>query len=327
MATPRGTVLIGGSTASGKSALALALAERTGGVILNADSVQLYRDLPILTARPGPTDLARAEHRLYGILEAHEESSVAAWLRRMAGELHELERAGRLAIVTGGTGLYFKALLEGLPRLPDIPATLRTELRRSTAPTAVLHQELQRLDPELARRLAEGDRQRILRGLEVSRATGRPLTAWQRDPKLRIDVPGPVAGLALLPPAALVDARIEARLDAMLEAGLLAELAAFRSGPGRVPTPLAKADGVAAFSAHLGGQLDLETARRQTVLKVRRYAKRQRTFFRSQLAAAMPPMAVIAEAAGLAGLAALLLPQLAETPSTTRYVDFEAGSL
>ncbi len=327
MRDPRGTVLIGGSTASGKSALALALAERSGGVVLNADSVQLYRDLPILTARPGPADLARAEHRLYGILEADESSSAAAWLARIGPELAAVAAAGRLAIVTGGTGFYFKALIEGLPQLPDIPADLRAELRRSTEPTEALHADLARLDPELARRLAPGDRQRVLRGLEVVRATGRPLAAWQRDPKRRVALPQPVAGIALLPPAACVEPRIEARLDAMLAAGLLEELRAFRAGPGRRPTPLAKADGVAELGAWLDGRTDLQTARRRTVLKVRRYAKRQRTFFRGQLGAAMTPLAAIAEAATVTALADRLLARLAAAGTTPPDVDFTLDNL
>ncbi len=302
-----GTILIGGSTASGKSALALALAERTGGVVLNADSVQLYRDLPILTARPGPTDLARAEHRLYGILEAHETSSVAAWLARIAPELAALEAAGRIAIVTGGTGLYFKALLEGLVELPDIPAAIRAELRRSPLSSEALHGELARRDPALAARLAPADRQRILRGLEVVRATGRPLTDWQRQPARRVRLAEPVVGLALLPPAPVVDPRIARRLGAMLAAGLLAELEAFRAGPGRGPTALAKADGVAELGAHLDGRLDLETAKALTVQKVRRYAKRQRTFFAGQLARALPPVPTVAEGAATERLAAALL--------------------
>jgi tRNA dimethylallyltransferase len=309
----KGTVLLGGSTASGKSALALALAERTGGVILNADSVQLYRDLPILTARPGPADLARAEHRLYGILEAHEVSSVAAWLERIEPELQDLERAGRLAILTGGTGLYFKALVQGLPVMPEIPPAIRAELRQSPLESEVLHARLAALDPALAARLQASDRQRILRGLEVALATGRPLTGWQADPPRRVGLAAPVAGLALLPPAAVVDPRIEARLEAMLEAGLLEELRAFRAGPGRRPTPLAKADGVAELGSHLDGAIDLEAAKRATVLKVRRYAKRQRTFFKGQLAQVLQPLAMVADAEQVEPLAATLLGRLEDT--------------
>lgn len=312
---PSGTVLIGGSTASGKSALALAVAERTGGVVLNADSVQLYRDLPILTARPGAADLARAEHRLYGILEADEPASVADWLARVKTELREVAADERLAIVTGGTGLYFKALLEGLPTIPDIPTGLRAELRQSTRPTAELHAELGRLDPALARRLASGDRQRVIRGLEVALATGRPLSAWQADPQARLKLPHPVAGLALLPPASVVDARIAKRLEAMLDAGVLAELEAFLARSGRRPTRLAKADGVAEFGAFIEGEIDLDTAKRRTVLKVRRYAKRQRTFFRGQLDHALPAVAVaaVAEAGNVEPLAEDLLARLAST--------------
>ena len=320
---PTGTILIGGSTASGKSALALALAERTGGVIVNADSVQLYRDLPILTARPGLLDLARAEHRLYGILEAHEAASVALWLAEAEPLLGAIEASGRPALVTGGTGLYFKALLEGLPAIPDIPAALRAELRRNSAPAADLHAQLARFDPALAGRLEPGDRQRILRGLEVVRATGRPLSAWQTDPPQRPLVPQPVVGLALLPPAEIVDPRIAARLDAMLKAGLLAELEAFRAGPGRAgpgqaPTPLAKADGVAELGAYLDGTWDLETARAATIRKVRRYAKRQRTFFRGQLAGSLAPSTMIADAASAPELAEGLLARLEQSRGADR---------
>ncbi|MEZ5863448.1 MAG: tRNA (adenosine(37)-N6)-dimethylallyltransferase MiaA [Geminicoccaceae bacterium] len=305
-----GLVLIGGSTASGKSALALALAERTGGAIVNADSVQLYRDLPILTARPDAAELARAEHHLYGILDAHEASSVAAWLARLQPVLTGLQARGRLAILTGGTGLYFKALLEGLPAIPEIPPDLRAGLRADPAPTEALHARLVRLDPRLAARLEPGDRQRILRGLEVALATGRPLTAWQADPPVRPPLPGPRAGIALLPPADRVLPRIEQRLDAMLAAGLLAELAAFRARAGDQPTPLAHADGVAEFGAHLDGRIDLAEARRLTVVKVRRYAKRQRTFFRGQLARELGPRPVAVGPDNVETLATALLQSL-----------------
>ena len=307
-----GTVLIGGSTASGKSALALALAEITGGVILNADSVQLYRDLPILTARPGPADLARAEHRLYGILDAHETASVAAWLARLEPELEVLREAGRLAIVTGGTGLYFKALVEGLPVMPDIPTSVRSELRASPTATPALHARLAGLDPALAARLQPTDRQRILRGLEVALATGRPLTAWQADPPRRLGLAEPVIGQALLPPAEIVGPRIEARLDAMLDAGLLDELGTFMASQGRRPTPLAKADGVAELGAYLEGRIDLEAARRATVIKVRRYAKRQRTFFKGQLGPSMPPLAEVVDASNAGPQATALLARLGQ---------------
>jgi tRNA dimethylallyltransferase len=312
-ALPTGTILIGGSTASGKSTLALALAERTGGVIVNADSVQLHRDLPILTARPGPADLAAAEHRLYGILEAHEAGSVAGWLAMVEPLLQEIEASGRPALVTGGTGLYFKALLEGLPAMPDILPGLRQELRQCTAASADLHAELRRLDPDLARRLEPGDRQRILRGLEVVRATGRPLSAWQSDPRRRPILPQPVVGLALLPAAGIVDPRIARRLNVMLEAGLLAELEAFRNGVGSAPTPLGKADGVAELGAYLDGSWTLEVAKAATIRKVRRYAKRQRTFFRGQLAGTLPPLAGVADASSAGRLADQLLARLAQS--------------
>jgi tRNA dimethylallyltransferase len=277
--------------------------------------VQLYCDLPILTARPAAAELARAAHRLYGLLEARETASVAGWLARAEPLLVELATARRLAIVTGGTGLYFKALLEGLPVMPDIPAELRSELRRSGTATARLHAELAALDPLLAGRLAPGDRQRILRGLEVVRATGRPLSEWQADPRPRPQLAAPVVGVALLPPPAVVDGRIAARLDGMLAAGLLDELAAFRAGPGRGPTALAKADGVAEFGAYLDGIATLEAARQRTVLKVRRYAKRQRTFFRGQLSHRLPVVAGIADATALPSLVERVMRALDESSS------------
>ena len=305
-----GLLLIGGSTASGKSALALALAERTGGAVVNADSVQLYRDLPILTARPVAADHARAEHRLYGILEAHEKSSVAAWLARVVPVLRELESANRLAILTGGTGLYFKALLEGLPTIPEIAPDLRLTLRADPASTVALHARLARLDPPLARRLQPTDRQRVLRGLEVVLQTGRPLSAWQADLPIRPHLPRPRTGIALLPPPDLVGTRIEARLDAMLEAGLLAELEAFDARPDDATSALAKADGVTEFGAFLKGRIDLAEAKRRTIVKIRRYAKRQRTFFQGQLAHAMEPRAIAADPPGADDLASTLLRRL-----------------
>jgi len=276
-------IVIGGATASGKSALALRLAEATGGTVVNADSVQLYKDLPILTARPGAEDEARAEHRLYGVLDAEERASAARWVAMVQPILDELAAAGRPAIVTGGTGLYLAALLHGLAPVPEVPEAVRAELRASPLSAPALHEELAHRDPAMAAQLEPTDRQRILRALEVVMATGRSLADWQRLPRQRPRLPEPWAGVALLPPRPRLRERIARRLDAQLEAGLLDEIAAFIDRPEAARSPLLKADGVAEFAACLRGACDLETAKARTRLKIGRYAKRQATFFRHQL--------------------------------------------
>jgi tRNA dimethylallyltransferase len=177
------TILIAGPTASGKSALALRIAERLGGVIINADSMQVYRDLRIITARPTPADEARVPHRLYGHVDAAENYSVGRWCQDVREALAESERAGRVPILVGGTGLYFKALTQGLSAVPPTPPEIRAAVRaRCDAEGAVsLHSELSRRDPAMAAKLKPGDRMRIARALEVLEATGRSLADWHRD--------------------------------------------------------------------------------------------------------------------------------------------------
>jgi tRNA dimethylallyltransferase len=176
-------ILIAGPTASGKSALALALAERTGGTIINADSMQVYRDLRIITARPTPDEEARAPHRLYGHVDATENYSVGRWCVDVQVALAEAKRAGRVPIVVGGTGLYFKALTQGLAAVPPTPAEIRAAVRARLAANGPedLHAELQKRDPAMAARLKSGDGVRVARALEVFEATGRSLAEWQRD--------------------------------------------------------------------------------------------------------------------------------------------------
>lgn len=280
-------VVIGGTTASGKSALAMRLAERTGGVIVNADSMQLYRDLRILTARPSAEDEARVEHRLYGLLDAAETGSAGYWLSLAAPIVAEAMAANRAVIVVGGTGLYIQALLQGLAPVPDVPADVRLRLRAKAQgmPPAELHRLLAARDPEMARQLRPSDPQRILRALEVLEATGRSLASWHAEPRLTVELPPHRVCLALLPPAAIVSRRIATRLDDMAEAGALAEIERLLARSDVPPdSPLLRATGVPELRGVLEGRRSLADALAEAALRTRQYAKRQRTFFRHRLA-------------------------------------------
>jgi tRNA dimethylallyltransferase len=219
-------IVIAGPTASGKSALALRLAEAAGGVVINADSMQLYRDLRIITARPNAADQARAPHRLFGILDADEPASVGRWLQLAAAAIAEASAAQRPAIVVGGTGLYLHALLHGLAPVPEIPEPIRTaaRLRLAERGLSALRAELAELDPVMAARLRPTDRQRLLRAYEVIVATGRSLAAWQEMPPVRVELPERRGGLALMPPRAALHERIERRLRDMVAGGAVEEL-------------------------------------------------------------------------------------------------------
>lgn len=279
-------MVIGGSTASGKSALALALARATGGVVVNADSQQLFAGLPVLTAAPTPAEAALAPHRLYGALAPDGQPSVGRWLALAGAVLAECAREGRPAIVVGGSGLYLHALLRGLPEMPPIPAELRAGLRAwaAAAPPGALRARLAARDPAMAARLRPGDPQRLLRALEVVEATGRSLAEWQSRPRAAPPLPPRRVGVALVPPAAVVAPRVEARLDAQLAAGVLAEVAALLARwPDATRLPVAKVHGLRELAAVLRGDMALPAARAAIAAQVRRYAKRQRTWFRHQL--------------------------------------------
>jgi tRNA dimethylallyltransferase len=285
-----GTLVIAGPTASGKSTLALQVAVRTGGVIVNADSMQLYRELRILTARPSPADEARAPHRLYGVLAADQPGSAGQWLALAQAAIDEAARQGRPAIVVGGTGLYLSALLDGLAAVPPVPAAFRAEASTLYAQEggAGLHAALRARDPVMAARLLPQDRQRLIRAYEVVAATGRSLAAWQAEPPLRVPLPAPVTGLALMPPRAEVHARIGQRLDAMIAAGALDELRALRGRDLAPDLPLLKAVAVRELLAYLDGGQDLQDALDRARVQTRRYAKRQLTWLRHQLPQLMP---------------------------------------
>lgn len=306
-------MVIGGSTASGKSALALALARRWGATIVNADSQQLYRDLSVLSARPTPEDEAAAPHLLYGVLGPDEQASVGRWLELIAPVLEAAIASGRSLILTGGTGLYIEALLRGLPAIPPIDPEVRRRLREAagSTPAAELHVRLASIDPAAARRLAPTDSQRILRALEVMESTGRSIADWQREPRRRLPLPPQVMGVALLPPAELAAARIERRLRAMLEEGAVEEVAALlRDRPDLATLPIAKLHGCRELIAVHEGRLSLKEAEARIAAQVRQYAKRQRTYFRHRLPE-LRPLALTGEqpaALGEALAAAALTP-------------------
>ena len=278
-------ILIAGPTASGKSALALALAEKLGGTIINADSMQVYRDLRLITARPTGEEEARVPHRLYGHIDAAENYSVGAWRSEAVAELAAAKRESRAAIVVGGTGLYFNALTRGLAEVPPIPKHIREEVRARLKGegVSVLHDQLTRLDPLAAARLNRGDRARVSRALEVMLATGRSIFDWH-------DEATPV-GADLLPAARIfldvgrdeLARRIDARFDAMIEAGALEEVRALMARNLDPSLPAMKAHGVPWLIRHLRGEITLAEAVEGAKRDTRQYTKRQATWFRNQL--------------------------------------------
>lgn len=280
-------ILLAGPTASGKSHLALELAAQHGGVIVNADSMQVYRDLRILTARPSREDEAAAPHRLYGHVPAATRYSVGRWLGDVAAVLAETRREKRPAIVVGGTGLYFKALTEGLTAVPAIPAEVRAAIGAESAGVATpeLHARLAVLDPEDAAALRVGDRSRVLRALEVVTATGRSLAEWHRTaaaPPL-VD-PAAATRIVLMPERAELHRRIAARAERMLEQGAMAEVEGLLALGLDPELPAMKAIGVRELGAHRAGTMTRAEALAQIATETRRYAKRQMTWFRNQMA-------------------------------------------
>lgn len=278
-------ILLAGPTASGKSALALDLAERLGGVIVNADSMQVYADLSIITARPTPAEEAAVAHRLYGHVDGAVNYSVARWLADASAVIAQEERAGRPLIVCGGTGLYFKALVEGLSEVPPVPDEVRERLRIETSdvPTPALHADLARRDPETAARLQPNDRLRVLRALEVLEATGRSLSSF-RGAK----TPGPLTGretrrIFLSPDRSALHERIDARFRQMIAAGALDEVARLEARRLDPRLPIMRAHGVPALIAHLRGEMSLEDAIARGQADTRAYVKRQFTWFRHQI--------------------------------------------
>jgi tRNA dimethylallyltransferase len=278
--------LIAGPTASGKSALALRLAQAIGGEIVGADSMQLYRGLRVLTAGPSPEDEARVPHHLVGVADPAEAWSTGRWLRAATDVLADLRAKGRSAVVVGGTGLYFKALTEGLAEVPQIPEGVR----EAAATDYVLMGEsafrgrLVASDPDAAARIAPGDRQRLVRAWAVFAATGVALTDWRATGKPAA-APGDWTAVALEPPRDTLYARCDARLDAMVSGGALEEVRALIARDLDPELPAMKALGVRELAAAIRGDTSVEEALEAAKRETRRYAKRQMTWQRGQMAA------------------------------------------
>ncbi|MGE4047420.1 MAG: tRNA (adenosine(37)-N6)-dimethylallyltransferase MiaA [Acetobacteraceae bacterium] len=273
-------LIVAGPTASGKSALALDLAERLDGTIINADSMQVYRDLRVITARPSPQEEARVPHCLYGIRPASEAGSVAWWRGEALAAMADARAQGRLPILTGGTGMYFLSLTDGLAEIPSPTPEARAEARRLLAgqgPEA-LHAGLMKVDPATAARLHPSDSQRIARAWEVWRSTGQGLAAWQnrRGPR----APWRFAAVLLDPPREALRAAIATRFAAMLRDGALQEVSALLAQHLDPSLPAMRAHGVPELSAHLRGEITLAEAGRRTELVTGQYTKRQATWFR-----------------------------------------------
>ncbi len=276
-------LIVAGPTASGKSALALGLAERLGGVVVNADSMQVYRELRVLTARPSVADEARVPHRLYGVRAAAEPGSVAWWRDAALAALAAATAAGRLPVLCGGTGLYLAALSAGLAQVPEVGTEARAEARALVAElgAAGLHARLGGVDAKTAARLRPSDPQRVARAWEVWRGTGRGLAEWQARPRLGA-APYRFSVIRLDPPREALRTTIAARFAAMLAAGGLGEVTALLAA-GLDPTlPAMRAHGVPELSAHLRGEVALEVAAAAAVAATVAYTKRQATWFRAR---------------------------------------------
>lgn len=279
-------ILIAGPTASGKSATARELAERLGGVVINADSMQVYRELKLLSARPKRAEMAAVPHCLYGTVSAAERYSVGRWLTGVAAAIETARDEGSVPILVGGTGLYFKALLEGLSPVPDIPREMREFWRERSDSLGAegLHRELMAHDPVMAGRLMPSDKQRVVRALEVIEATGVSLAEWQGSSGTPTLPSEGVSKLVVAPEREPIYGAIDARFDRMVEEGAIDEvraLIALRLDPG---LPAMRALGVRELAAHLAGTMTLEEAAAKAKTESRRYAKRQMTWLKRFMA-------------------------------------------
>lgn len=275
--------LIAGPTASGKSAYALRLAQEIGGEIVNADSMQIYAGLRVLTAGPSPEEMAAVPHHLFGTVDAAQTWSVGKWLEAAMVALRDIDHRGRPAVVVGGTGLYFRALTHGLADVPAVSDTQReiSGLLYAAQGEAEFREDLRKLDPEAAARIEVGDRQRLLRAHAVAIATGRSLTEWQNDTRPSLAA-GSWKGVVLDPPRAELYARCDARLGVMVQNGALEEVAAMEARGLSPALPALKALGYRELAAHLRGEITLDQALDAARQETRRYAKRQLTWFRNQ---------------------------------------------
>ncbi|KKZ86093.1 tRNA dimethylallyltransferase [Rhizobium phaseoli] len=278
-------ILITGPTASGKSALAVELAKCYGGAVINADSMQVYDTLRVLTARPSEEEMQGVPHHLYGHVPAGAAYSTGAWLRDVSALLPALKAAGQLPVFVGGTGLYFKALTGGLSDMPEIPEGLRDELRTrliAEGPEG-LHAELEAIDPAMSAGLNRQDGQRIVRALEVIKATGRSITEFQRRSGPAVIDADEARKIVVLPDRAVLHARINGRFEKMLQQGAEDEVRALLALGLPVEAPVMKAIGVSQIAAMLKDEMTREEVLEKGAAATRQYAKRQMTWFRNQM--------------------------------------------
>lgn len=278
-------LIVAGPTASGKSALALDLAEAFDGVVINADSMQVYKELRVLSARPDDSEIARAPHRLYGVLSGREACSAGKWRDMAMAEIAECHANGKLPIITGGTGMYLNALTEGIAPIPDIPAGIREQVTADLEKTGhqAFFDDFAKRDPDTAASLDPSNTQRLIRAAEVLAGTGRGLAAWHREPMAM-----PLAGMMFkkfcyMPPRDILYDRCNRRFDLMIEQGAIEEVRGLLAENLPETAPVMKAVGVREIAAYLAGKIDLESAKEKSQRETRRYAKRQLTWFRHQM--------------------------------------------
>ena len=275
-------ILIAGPTASGKSAAALKLAAMRNGEIVNADAMQVYADLRVLTARPSPQEERQEPHHLYGVIDGAQACSAGIWAEMASRASDEIQARGKVPIFVGGTGLYMKTLEEGLSPIPDVPSTIReaAAARREALGASAFRAEVISRDPAMSR-LPEGDRQRLLRAWEVFESTGRALSAWQAEPRQPV-LHGLLERWLILPEREELYDRCNQRFDQMLEQGALEEVRGLMNKKLDPTLPLMKSLGVPELSAHLSGLITLEDAQERAKQNTRRFAKRQLTWFKNQ---------------------------------------------
>ena len=278
-------LIVAGPTASGKSALALDMAEAFDGVVINADSMQVYSELRVLSARPDESETSRAPHRLYGVLSGREACSAGKWRDMAMAEINDCHAQGKLPIITGGTGMYLNALTEGIAPIPDVPSRIRDSVTAELEDIghAAFFEKLKKNDPETAATLDGTNTQRMIRAAEVFAHTGRGLASWHKEPMVPPPANMKFKKLCYMPPRDILYDRCNRRFDLMLEQGAIDEVRDLIALGLPDTAPVMKAVGVRELGAYLAGEIDLATAREKSQRETRRYAKRQLTWFRHQM--------------------------------------------
>ena len=278
-------LIVAGPTASGKSALALDLADAFDGVVINADSMQVYEELRVLSARPDESETARAPHRLYGVLSGREACSAGKWREMAMAEITDCHANGKLPIITGGTGMYLNALTEGIAPIPDVPARIREAMTAELEQMGheAFFEKLKRDDAETAATLDGTNTQRLIRAAEVFAHTGRGLTSWHQEPVITPPENMKFKKLCYMPPREILYDRCNRRFDLMIEQGAIDEVRELIALNLPETAPVMKAVGVRELGAYLAGEIDLATAKEKSQRETRRYAKRQLTWFRHQM--------------------------------------------